>query len=393
MNFDEIIDRKNNFAAKYDELKQKFGRSDLIPLWIADMDFRTAEPIIEAIKQRADQGIFGYTSRPDSYYEAVCDWLEKYHGWRPEKQLMLHNLGVVVSLSMLIQNFTQPGDKIIIQTPVYYPFFDVIKNNDRKLVENPLKQVNGHYEMDYADFEQQAQNGAKWFLLCSPHNPVGRVWTREELQRIGEICLKYKVRIIADEIHADIVFPGHKHVPIASISPLLSRITITCLAPSKTFNLAGLQASIIIFPTKEERDKFDDILGVLDIKRNSCFNLVAVEAAYRQGRAWLENVLKYIEGNFKYINDYCKNNIPAIKPNYPEGTYLVLLDCRQLGLDQKQLHDFMVNKARVALDDGFWFSNTLEQYMRLNAACPRHTLQKALQQIAEAVHTLQTENI
>lgn len=392
MSFDEIIDRKNNFSAKYDELEQKFGRSDLIPLWIADMDFKTAAPIIEAIKERADQGIFGYTSRPDSYYQSVCDWFEKYHDWRPEPQLMLHSLGVVVSLSLLIQNFTCPGDKIIIQTPVYYPFFDVIRKNGRILIENPLLKVNGHYEMDYVDFEKQARNGAKYFLLCSPHNPVGRVWTKEELSRIGEICLKYGVRIIADEIHADIVFPGHKHVSIASISEALQHNTITCIAPSKTFNLAGLQASLVIFPNMEERNKFDNILGVLDIKRNSCFNLVAVEAAYRHGREWLEDVLKYIEGNFKYINEFCKKNIPEIKPNYPEGTYLVLLDCQGLGLDKKALHDFMVNKAKLALDDGFWFSNVLAQHMRLNAACPRQILVKALQQLADAVHVLRTQN-
>ncbi len=386
MNFDNIIDRTNNFAAKYDEMEQKFGRSDLIPLWIADMDFKTAEPIIEAIKERAQQGIFGYTARPKSYFDTVSKWLYDRHGWQADPQLMLHTPGVVTSLSLLIQNLTCPGDKIIIQTPVYYPFFDVIRNNGRILVENPLKNINGHYEMDYGQLESAAKGGAKLLLLCSPHNPVGRVWTKDELTRLGDICLKYGIRIIADEIHSDIVFPGHKHVPLASISEPLRQNTITCLSPSKTFNLAGLQASVVIFPNKKEKHQLDKVLSVIDIRRNNCFSLVAVEAAYKYGQEWLNEVLLYIEENFKYINEFCRKNIPAIKPNYPEGTYLVLLDCRELGLNKTQLHNFMVNEARLALDDGFWFSDTLSQYVRLNAACPRIILEKALRQLADAVH-------
>lgn len=385
MNFDTIIDRTNNFAAKYDELGQKFGRKDLVPLWIADMDFKVAEPIIEAIRQHAEQGIFGYTTRPDSYFQAVSEWLDKRHGWKVDPKLMIHSPGVVPSLSMIIQIFTQPGDKIIIQPPVYYPFFDVVKTNGRKLVENPLRIINGRYEMDYDQLEQIAKRGAKMLLLCSPHNPVGRVWKKDELLRLGEICNRYGIRVIADEIHSDLVFSGHKHIPFAMISEQFRQHTITCIAPSKTFNLAGLQASIVIFPNEKDKIRFDNLLGALDIRRNNCFSLVATEAAYRYGTEWLEQVLQYIEDNFAFIQEFCQKNIPIIYPNYPEGTYLVWIDCRGLGMDKDKLHSFMVNEAKIALDDGFWFSNDYAGYMRLNAACPRSIIARALQQLERAI--------
>ncbi|MBP2650081.1 MAG: Cystathionine beta-lyase [Firmicutes bacterium] len=388
MKFDAVIDRKSNFSAKYDEVGKKFGREDLIPLWIADMDFKTADPIIEAIQKRAEQGIFGYTSRPDSYFEAVSQWLEKRHGWKADPGLMIHSPGVVPSLSMIIQNFTQPGDKIIIQPPVYYPFFDVVRSNGRTLVENPLKIVEGRYEMDYDQLEQIAQKGAKLLLLCSPHNPVGRVWTKNELLRLGEICISYGICVVADEIHSDLVFSGHKHIPFAMISEAFRQNTITCIAPSKTFNLAGLQASIVIFSKETDKTRFDDALGTLDIRRNNCFSLVASEAAYRYGAEWLAGVLKYIEGNFAFIQDFCQKHMPQIQPNYPEGTYLVWFDCRGLGMNKEKLHDFMVNEAKLALDDGYWFSDAYAGFMRLNAACPRSIIAAALQQWENAVNKL-----
>lgn len=385
MDFNIVIDRKNNFAAKYDEMGKKFGREDLIPLWVADMDFKTAEPIIEAIQKRAEQGIFGYTSRPDSYFEAVSQWLEKRHGWTVDPNLMIHSPGVVPSLSFLIQHFTEPGDRIIIQPPVYYPFFDVVSSNGRQLVENPLKIVEGRYEMDYDQLEQVAKKGAKMLLLCSPHNPVGRVWTKEELVRLGEICIRYGICVIADEIHSDLIFSGHKHIPFAMISEEFRQNTITCIAPSKTFNLAGLQASIVIFPNEIDKARFDNVLGTLDIRRNNCFSVVASEAAYRYGEDWLAGVLEYIEANFAYIQEFCQKRIPQIQPNYPEGTYLVWIDCRGLGMDKEKLHDFMINEAKLALDDGFWFSDDYAGFMRLNAACPRSILTAALEQWANAV--------
>lgn len=383
--FDKVVDRTENFAAKYDELGKKFGKENLIPLWVADMDFKVAEPITKAIQERAAQGIFGYTSRPDSYFQSIEQWLERRHGWKNDPKLMVHCPGVVPSLCLLIQNFTEPGDKIIIQSPVYYPFFDVVRSNGRTLVENPLKIVEGRYEMDFENLEEVAKNGAKLLILCSPHNPIGRVWKKEELIRLGDICLAYGVRIIADEIHSDLVFSGHKHTPFAMISEEFRKNTFSCIAPSKTFNLAGLQASVTIFPTAEDRDKFEGTLGDLDIKRNNCFSLVATEAAYRHGEEWLEQVKEYIEGNFAYVQDYCKKNIPLIQPNFPEGTYLVWFDCRQLGMDKDELHNFMLDEAGIAMDDGFWFSDEYAGYMRMNVACPRSIIAKALEQWKNAI--------
>ncbi|GMB00525.1 PatB family C-S lyase [Pelosinus sp. IPA-1] len=383
--FDTVLDRSSNFAAKYDELGKKFGKDDLIALWVADMDFKVANPIIEAIQSRAAQGIFGYTSRPDSYFQAIQQWLKNKHEWTTDTQLMIHCPGVVPSLSLLIQHFTQPGDNIIIQPPVYYPFFDVVKNNGRTLLENPLKLVNGQYEMDYDHLESLAKNGAKMLLLCSPHNPIGRVWRKDELVRLGEICLAHGIVVIADEIHSDLVFSGHKHTPFAMISEEFRKNTYTCLAPSKTFNLAGLQASITIFPNASDRNKFDEILGNLDIRRNNCFSLVASEAAYRYGDEWLQQVKEYIEGNFAFLQDFCKKNIPQIHPNFPEGTYLVWIDCRELGMDKDELHNFMINEAKLALDDGYWFGDAYAGYMRLNAACPRSIITQALKRWQNAI--------
>lgn len=387
-NFDEIICRKDNYSAKYDELKLKFGKDDLIPMWVADMDFKTAQPIIDALKDRVEQGVFGYTSRPDSYYESVSEWLDKRHGWKTDSKWMIHSPGVVPTLSILVKEFTEPGDKVIIQDPVYYPFFDVVRNNDRELVLNTLKLVDGKYVMDYEGLEQAAKAGAKMLLLCNPHNPVGRVWTKEELIKLGDICLKYGVRVVSDEIHSDLVYKNNKHIPFAMISEEFNQNTVTCIAPSKTFNLAGLQASLVIFPRKEEREKFDNILGALDIKRNSPFSVVATEAAYRHGEEWLEQLLEYLEANIDFINDYCKLNIPKIKPNKPEATYLVWFDCKDLGMSSEELSKFMIDEVGVAMDDGFWFGSMGEGYVRMNVACPRSIIKQALERLKKAIDKL-----
>lgn len=386
--FDVVVDRSKNYAAKLNEMKLKFGRDDLIPMWIADMDFRSPEPIIDAIKERVEQGIYGYTSRPSSYFEAVSQWLRKRHNWDAKSDWMIHSPGVVPSISIIIKEFTEPGDKIIIQPPVYYPFFEVVENNGRQLVLNDLKLVDGKYVMDYADLEEKAKAGAKMLILCSPHNPAGRVWTKEELTRLGDICFKYNIKVIADEIHADLVFWNNKHVPFASINKEFCNKSITCIAPSKTFNLAGLQDSVVIIPDKAERERFDNILGILDIKRNNCFNLVATEAAYRHGEEWLEQVLSYLEGNIEFVSKYCAENIPKLKPNRPEATYLVWIDCRELGMDKDELSKFMINEMKVALDEGPWFGKPGEGYLRINVACPRFTLNQALERIKDAVDTI-----
>lgn len=387
-NFDEVVDRSNNYAAKLEEMELKFGRDDLIPMWIADMDFKSPEVIIKAIRERVEQGIYGYTYRPSSYFAAVSQWLKKRHGWDAKSEWMIHSPGVVPTISIFIKEFTEPGDKIIIQPPVYYPFFEVVKNNGRELVLNNLKLVDGKYVMDYEDLEEKAKVGAKVLILCSPHNPAGRVWTREELTKLGEICLKYNIKVIADEIHSDLVFWDNKHIHFASINEEFCKNSITCIAPSKTFNLAGLQASVAILPNKEDRTKFDTALGILDIKRNNCFNLVATEAAYRHGEEWLEQLLKYLEGNIEFVNKYCAENIPKLKPNRPEATYLVWIDCRELGMDKEELSNFMINDMKVALDEGYWFGKPGEGYLRINVACPRITLQKALDRIKVAVNSV-----
>lgn len=384
-NFNTVIDRSNNYAAKYDELKLKFGREDLCSMWVADMDFKSAKPIIEAIKDRADQGIFGYTSRPDSYYDAVIDWYKRRYDWDIKKEYLIHSPSVVTSLSIIIKEFTEPGDKIIIQSPVYYPFFDVVNNNNRELVLNPLKKVDGDYVMDYEDLEKKIDDNVKYLILCNPHNPVGRVWTKDELIKLGDICIKNNVKIITDEIHGDLVYGKRKYIPLASISEEFLNNTITCISATKTFNIAGLQASFVIFPHNKDYDMFEKILGILDIKRNNCFSLVAVEAAYRYGEEWLNQLLKYLEGNVEFLIDYCRENIPKIKPSKPEGTYLVWLDCKDLGLDDESLSDFMINRAKIALDGGNWFGKDGDGYMRINIACPRPILEEALRRIKEAI--------
>ncbi|QZY56262.1 MalY/PatB family protein [Crassaminicella profunda] len=389
-NFDAVINRENNFSAKYDELGKKFGRDDLTALWVADMDFMSAKPIIDAIKDRAEQGIYGYTSRPDSYYEAFCEWYRKRHGFNIKKEWIIHSPAVVSSLSLIVREVTQPGDKIIIQTPVYHPFFEVVEKNNRKLVKNPLKKVNGIYVIDYEDLEKKViDEKVKFLILCNPHNPGGRVWTKEELIRLGEICIKNNVKVISDEIHGELVFGGKRYTPFASISEEFCKHSITCLSATKTFNIAGLQASFVVIPNKCEYDKVDEILGILDIRRNNCFSLVAVEAAYKYGEEWLEQLLDYIEKNIEYVINYCKERIPKIKINKPDGTYLLWLDCKELGMEDDELSSFFINQAEVALNSGIGFGDDGKDYMRMNVACPRSILEEALKKIEGAVNKLE----
>jgi len=390
-NFDEIIDRTDYHSEKWDELKTKFGDipEDVLPMWVADMEFRAPKPVIEAIKKTAEHGIYGYTSRPDSYYQAIIDWMEKRHNWKVKKDWLAFSPGVVPALSIIIRAFTQPGDKVIVQPPVYYPFFRIIENNGCHVVNNPLKLSNRKYFMDYDDLERKIDDPrVKLLILCSPHNPVGRVWQKEELIILGEICLEHKIMVISDEIHADILFKGYKHIPFASISPAFAHHSITCTAPSKTFNLAGLQTSTIIIPNKKYYKTYNNALDSLALDENNVFGLVALEAAYRYGEEWFEQLSSYLNENLEFLMKYFKEKIPKIEVIKPEGTYLVWLDCRQLGLSAKDLNNFMLNKARVALDDGYWFGTEGEGFMRMNIACPRSILEKALRRIEGAVDSL-----
>ncbi|HWR38274.1 MAG TPA: MalY/PatB family protein [Patescibacteria group bacterium] len=387
--FDTVVDRAGTFAAKYEDLELRFGKSDLLPLWIADMDLPTAAPVVDAIRQRAEQGIFGYTSRPDSYFRAAIDWYEQRYGYRIEREWLVHSPCVVTTLAMAVMELTEPGDKIVIQPPVYYPFFNVVQQNNRVLVENPLREEAGRYVMDYADLEiKLADNDAKFLILCNPHNPGGRVWTREELARLGEICLKYQVRIISDEIHCDLTFAPHRYVPLATVSPELNAQSIICLSATKSFNLAGLQASVAVVPDIALRKKLADLLGRLSIERNNCFSMVAIEAAYRDGEAWLEQMLAYVRGNIDYVMEFCRDRIPQICPQRPEGTYLIWLDCRGLGLSDEELAKLMIDKAGVALNKGAAFGSQGSGFMRMNVACARSVVKAALERIEKAVKTL-----
>lgn len=386
-NFDEIIDRSGNRAAKYDERIKKFGTEDVIPLWIADMDFRTAQPIIDACVAKAQEGIWGYTSRPASYFEAVQDWERKYYGWEPDTALMSWSLGVVQTMAALMKIYTMPGDKVLIQTPVYSEFYDIPEAIGRVVVENPLIEQDGRWQIDFEDFENKAK-ACKVFLLCNPHNPLGIVWEPEQLRRMAEICMKHHVLLISDEIHSDLVFHGKKHTRIASISKQIGQYAVTCVSVTKTFNLAGLQASTAIFPNAAMKRDFDRYWSSMDIHRNSAFSSVAIETAYREGREWLEQLLEYLSGNMEFVKEYCRQHIPQIKPNLPDATYLVWLDCRELGLSNEQLRKFMIEKAKIGLNEGNSFGRSLSGFMRLNVACPRSVLEKALGQLEAAVKAL-----
>lgn len=385
--FDQVVDRSKNRSAKYDERKKKFGREDVIPLWVADMDFKTAQPVIDAMKARAEEGIWGYTSRPDSYFDAVCGWQKRRNGWEIDRSMLSFSVGVVPSLSSMVFVFTEPGDKVLIQTPVYSEFYDVTESWGREVIENPMVEKDGVWSVDFEDFEKKAKE-AKLFFLCSPHNPLGIVWTREELTRMCEICIANDVLIVSDEIHSDLIFHGKKHIPTATLSTEIASHVITCISGTKTFNLAGLQASAVVFPNMELKKRFDKFWFNLDIHRNNAFSSIAMETAFNEGEEWLEQLLVYIDGNFELIRSFCAENIPQIRPNVPDATYLVWLDCRGLEMENEELRRFMIEEAGLGLNEGWSFGRSLSGYMRLNAACPRSVIEKALKQLKEAVEAV-----
>ena len=385
--FNEIVDRSGNHAAKYDERKKKFGTEDVIPLWIADMDFKTAQPIIDALKARAEEGIWGYTARPDSYFEAIRGWQKRRNGWDIDQSLMSFSLGVVQTLSACVKLFTPEGGSVLIQTPVYSEFYDMTEAWNRKVLENQFVEKDGKWTVDWADFEEKLKQ-ADLFLLCSPHNPLGHVWTEEELRRMMELCLKHHVLVVSDEIHSDLIFHGKKHIPTATLSPEIAANVITGISGTKTFNLAGLQASTVVFPNAHKKEVFDKFWMNMDIHRNNAFSLTAMEAAFNQGEEWLDQLLPYLSANFDYVVDYCEKRIPKIKTYAPDATYLMWLDCRELGMSNEALHDFMIRKAKLGLNDGCSFGRSLNGFMRLNAACPRATLEQAMRQLEAAVNSL-----
>ncbi|MDM5309433.1 MalY/PatB family protein [Peribacillus frigoritolerans] len=384
-NFDQVICRLGTDCEKWDDRKNQFGVEDVTPMWVADMDFQSPNPVIEALRQRAEHGVFGYGLRSDSYFESIVNWLNRRHQWSVKKEWITHSPGVIPALSLSIQSFTKQGDKIIIQPPVYHHFARVIQAAGREVVTNPLVLKNGHYSIDFEDLEAKIDEKVKMFILCSPHNPVGRVWSKDELTRLGQICRKHKILVVADEIHCDFVYHTHTHIPFASISEEFANHSITCIAPSKTFNLMGVQTSSIIIPNRQLRDRFNQELHTLSIGSPNIFGAVALEAAYRYGEEWLDQVLDYLQGNLEYSLSYFRKNIPEINVIQPEGTYLVWLDCRELRFSDKELNEFMLQSARVAMNQGQIFGKEGEGFMRLNIACPRSMLQNALSGIENAV--------
>ena len=392
-NFDEVIDRKNNHSVKYCEIDKKFGvdkDSDIIPLWIADMDFKTAQPIIDAIQKKAEHGIFGYVYRPDEYFESFINWQKRRYNWEPKKELVSFSIGVVPTLGSLVQIFSKPNDKILIQTPVYSEFYDINEDNKRIVIENRFIEKDGKYSLDLVDLENKLKEKPKFLIFCNPHNPLGKVWTYDELKTIGDLCIKYGVTIISDEIHSDLTLWDNKHIPMASVSEEIRQNTITCTSTGKAFNVAGLQCATIVFNNLETKEKFYRFWKDLEVHRNNPFNLVATMAAYSdEGEEYLKQLIEYLQNNILFLNDFFKKYIPEIKPNVPQATYLVWLDCRKLcekfGFNQKQLEKFMIKEAKIGLNSGQSFQKGLEGFMRLNTACPRSILEKALNQLKNAI--------
>lgn len=383
--FDKIIDRSNTEAVKYQMRKPNFKTEDVIPLWVADMDFEGPRPVIDAIKARADHGIFGYNVLTKEYKDAVINWQKRRNNWDLSPELLGTSPGVVPALIPLIEMFSKEGDQILIQPPVYPQFANVIKNCDRKVLNNPLTEVDGLYFVDFEDLEEKLKKQPKLFILCHPHNPVGKVFNHDELKRMGELCVKYKVPLISDEIHSDLTLWGNKHIPMATISEEINDNTITCFSIGKTFNMAGLQFSSIYFNNLKNKEKFESFWNKIHVSSPSTFAQVGAIAAYNEGEDWLEQVKTYIENNIKYVYNYIQENIPAIKVKMPQSTFLMWLDFRGLNLDGEELTQFLIKEAKLGLNAGETFGEGYERFARLNVATPRSILEKAMDQLKNAV--------
>lgn len=390
-NFDEVIDRKNTQAIKYDFNRRPDKKADLLPLWIADMDFKSPTQITEALKKRMDHSIYGYTKVSEDYYNALKNWMKSSFSWPINSDWVIPVPGIVYALSTAIRALTNPGDFVMIQPPVYYPFNLVVENNGRKLLSNPLihNPETGKYEIDFNDFEEKIiRYHVKAFILCNPHNPVGRVWTLDELKKLGNICLDHGVTVISDEIHEDFIYPGYRHHVFANLSKALSDITVTCTAPSKTFNLAGLETANVIIENKDLHRKFTKEKNEQFIDVPNLMGLVACEAAYTHGRPWLEALILYLQENLNYLDRFLKNHCPEITLIEPEGTYLAWLDLRALNLNPTDQEDLIVNKSKLWLDPGTMFGAEGQGYERLNIACPISVLEEACYRLKKGISLL-----
>ena len=387
--FNTPIDRRGTDCIKFDFAAENGYPEDILPLWVADMDFQAPPCVTEALAARVKHGIFGYSGTKDDYTQAVTGWFGRRFGWKPKGEWLVKTPGVVFALATAVRVMTRPGDAVLVQPPVYYPFYNVVRQNDRRVVENPLVYANGRYRVDFADFEQKiVDEQVKLFILCSPHNPVCRVWTAEELQTIGTICQKHGVKVVADEIHCDFALPGYIHTPFLKACPDLADQTLVCTAPSKTFNLAGLQVSNIFIPGEELRSAYQAELDRISVHGLNCLGTVACKAAYLGGEAWLEECKAYMLENLNFVRKFLAEKLPAIRLVEPEGTYFAWLDCSGLGLRPEQLEDLVVKKAGLWLDSGAIFGACAAQFQRVVLACPRATVEKAMEKLLAAVKAL-----
>ncbi len=387
VDFDKIVDRRDTNATKIEFLKEHFGQEDLIPLWVADMDFESPEEIKKAMVSRAEHGVYGYTLHDDAYYNSIINWNWKRNAWRIKKEWILPSLGVVTSIAFIINSLTSEGDEIIVQTPVYYPFFKTIQSLGRKVVYNPLKYKNGKYSMDYSDLEKKISSNTKLMVLCSPHNPVGRVWTKQELEKLANICSDNGILIISDEIHSDLIYPCHLHTPLAKVSNKISESIITLMSPSKTFNLAGFFTSYIIIENEQIRKKIKNALNSFSIHQN-IFGISALNAAYSSCEYWLEELIDYINNNKLYVQNFLEKHMPEVKLVEPEGTYLLWIDFNGLNLKKEDLDELILKQAKLGMSDGATFGEEGEGFKRMNIACPKAVLEEAMERLFIAYTTI-----
>ena len=383
-NFDEIIPREGTNCIKYDARERFFGDKDVLPLWVADMDFKTPDFIVEAVKKRTEHEIYGYTFRRDSYYESLIGWMKRRHNWEIKKEWISFSPGVVAGLTLAIEAFTKPGDGVVVQPPVYFPFFDCVKGTKRKMIENPLKIENGRYTFDFEDLKAKLDTNTKLLLLCNPQNPGGMVFTKSELLQLATICLENNIMILSDEIHSDLIFKGHKHIPLATLSDEIAQNCLVSMAPSKTFNVAGFASSIVIIPNKTKFARYERVAGVGHLHMGNIFGTVATEAAYTYGDEWLEQLLGYLWENYLFLEDFFITNLPKVKVMKPEATYLIWLDFRDYGMKNNELMKFTIENAKVGLNDGGRFGLGGDGWLRINIGCPRSILEEALKRLGKA---------
>ncbi|MFN8258456.1 MAG: PatB family C-S lyase [Bacteroidales bacterium] len=386
--FDEVIDRRNTNSVKYDKLKLVFGTDEILPMWVADMDFKSPAFVMDAIRKRAGHEILGYSIRTDSFSNAVKNWMKRRHQWEVENNWITFSPGVVPAFTMAVLAYTKPGDKIIVQPPVYFPFFTSVTNTGRQLVYNQLKKDGLHYTFDFDDLKKKLDSRTKMIILCHPHNPVGRVWKKDELIELAEICLKNDILIVSDEIHSDLVFKGHKHIPLCSLSDQVAQITISTYAASKTFNLAGLSTSVVIIPNKKLRKSFDNLLNDFHLNGGNIFGTIALESAYNYGDDWLDELMDYLQGNLNTVKQFAAKHNDKMCLIEPEATYLLWFDFSKLNMADSELETFMLKKARLGLNSGTMFGPGGSGFYRMNIACPRAVVNKALNQLDEALNSL-----